>query len=139
MRASSSGTSFLPKRARSIRFAGHRATRRWPSTSRDNRRILAQRETLPARRNAKFQKHDGETTDLLADLAANHEKDAFKLRVLLWEVQNRSEVNNSARSAASREFFRTSLTFEQETIKLGKMQVTDSNAGKSSRELFLAS
>lgn len=32
--------------------------------------------------------HDGETTDLLADLTANHEKDAFKLRALLWEVQN---------------------------------------------------
>jgi starvation-inducible DNA-binding protein len=32
--------------------------------------------------------HDRETTELLADLIANHEKDAFMLRALLWEVQN---------------------------------------------------
>jgi DNA-binding ferritin-like protein len=32
--------------------------------------------------------HDRQTTDLLADLTANHEKDAFMLRALLWEVQN---------------------------------------------------
>ena len=32
--------------------------------------------------------HDRETTDLLAELTANHEKDAFMLRALLWEVEN---------------------------------------------------
>jgi starvation-inducible DNA-binding protein len=32
--------------------------------------------------------HDRETTYLLADLTANHEKDAFMLRALLWEVEN---------------------------------------------------
>ena len=32
--------------------------------------------------------HDRETTKLLADLTANHEKDAFMLRALLWEVEN---------------------------------------------------
>jgi starvation-inducible DNA-binding protein len=32
--------------------------------------------------------YDHGTTDLLAGLAANHEKDAFMLRALLWEVQN---------------------------------------------------
>jgi starvation-inducible DNA-binding protein len=35
---------------------------------------------------ARFQ--DRKTTDLLADLTANHEKDAFMLRALLWEVEN---------------------------------------------------
>ena len=34
------------------------------------------------------QLHDGETNGLLADLTANHEKDAFMLRALLWEVEN---------------------------------------------------
>lgn len=32
--------------------------------------------------------HDGATITLLADLIANHEKDAFMLRALLWEAQN---------------------------------------------------
>jgi starvation-inducible DNA-binding protein len=32
--------------------------------------------------------HDRETTELLADLTASHEKDAFMLRALLWEVEN---------------------------------------------------
>lgn len=32
--------------------------------------------------------HDRKTADLLADLIANHQKDAFMLRALLWEVQN---------------------------------------------------
>lgn len=32
--------------------------------------------------------HDLITTELLADLAMNHEKDAFMLRALLWEVEN---------------------------------------------------
>ena len=32
--------------------------------------------------------YDRETTYLLADLTANHEKDAFMLRALLWEVEN---------------------------------------------------
>jgi starvation-inducible DNA-binding protein len=32
--------------------------------------------------------HDRETTDLLAEFTANHEKDAFMLRALLWEVEN---------------------------------------------------
>lgn len=37
---------------------------------------------------ASGQFHDSETTDLLARLTANHEKDAFMLRALLWEVEN---------------------------------------------------
>ena len=37
---------------------------------------------------ASGQFHDSETTTLLASLTANHEKDAFMLRALLWEVQN---------------------------------------------------
>jgi starvation-inducible DNA-binding protein len=32
--------------------------------------------------------HHDQTTDLLTDLTADHEKDAFMLRALLWEVQN---------------------------------------------------
>lgn len=32
--------------------------------------------------------HDRVTADLLADLTAQHEKDAFMLRALLWEVEN---------------------------------------------------
>jgi starvation-inducible DNA-binding protein len=32
--------------------------------------------------------HDRQTTDLLASLTANHEKDAFMLRALLWEAEN---------------------------------------------------
>ena len=32
--------------------------------------------------------NDSDTTNLLADLIASHEKDAFMLRALLWEVQN---------------------------------------------------
>ena len=35
----------------------------------------------------RFRSHDHKTTDLLADLTANHEKDAYMLRALLWEVQ----------------------------------------------------
>lgn len=34
--------------------------------------------------------HDPATTELLADLIAEHEKDAFMLRALLWEIQNRA-------------------------------------------------
>lgn len=37
---------------------------------------------------ASDQFHDRETNVLLADLTAEHEKDAFMLRALLWEVQN---------------------------------------------------
>jgi starvation-inducible DNA-binding protein len=33
--------------------------------------------------------YDRETTALLAGLIANHEKDAFMLRALLWEIQNK--------------------------------------------------
>ena len=34
--------------------------------------------------------HDGKTTGLLAELTADHEKDAFMLRAMLWEVENRA-------------------------------------------------
>ena len=36
--------------------------------------------------NGRFQ--DRETTHLLAELCADHERDAFSLRALLWEVEN---------------------------------------------------
>jgi DNA-binding ferritin-like protein len=40
------------------------------------------------RGSAVVSRRDVETTQLLATLTANHEKDAFMLRALLWEVQN---------------------------------------------------
>jgi starvation-inducible DNA-binding protein len=57
------------------------------------RELLSLHETLIAslkRGNAVASErfHDRETTYLLADLTANHEKDAFMLRALLWEGEN---------------------------------------------------
>jgi starvation-inducible DNA-binding protein len=57
------------------------------------REVLARHESmLAALRSGKAQIAGDfpqqETTELLADLIADHEKDAFMLRALLWEVEN---------------------------------------------------
>jgi DNA-binding ferritin-like protein len=57
------------------------------------RELLAKHEAmLTALRSGKAEMAEHfsryKTTELLADLIANHEKDAFMLRALLWEVEN---------------------------------------------------
>jgi len=63
-----------------------------PMPARAIRELLRLHEALIASLNrgnlASQQSHDRKTTNLLADLTANHEKDAFMLRALLWEVEN---------------------------------------------------
>ena len=57
------------------------------------RELLGRHETLATRLRRGSEEtgkrfRDRGTTDLLADLAASHERDAFMLRALLWEVEN---------------------------------------------------
>ena len=97
------GTRLTQLAARSRQLGAWTSTRQGPHATRPQsaaandalqsymlRELLGLHEALIGRlkHGSALASHDGETTELLTNLTANHEKDAFMLRALLWEVQN---------------------------------------------------